>query len=53
MESLQKQISFEDERVGCMKFLRQSHLIVSHGKAVSVLSVGDNYSHRYTQTPMS
>lgn len=46
MESLLKTVSFEDNKVNDIKFIKQSHMIVAHNKQLSVLSVKDNFTSR-------
>ena len=51
MESQLKSISFEDSKVNCVRFIKQSHMIVAHNKSISVLSVKDNFTQRSTFAP--
>lgn len=50
MEALQRQIRFEDDRIGAIKFVKQQHLVVSHNRALTLLNVKDNFNHKFTFT---
>ncbi|TNV80981.1 hypothetical protein FGO68_gene11835 [Halteria grandinella] len=48
MEKLQKQIRFENDSIGCVKFIKSQYLVVAHNKAMTLLSLKDSFSLKLT-----
>lgn len=44
MDKVLKQITFENERVSCIKFIRQNLLIAAHDSKLTVMNIRDNFS---------
>ncbi|CDW85560.1 wd40 repeat-containing protein [Stylonychia lemnae] len=48
MSKMLKQIRFENDHVGCIKFIKQNYLIASHANQLTLLSIRDNFTTRQT-----
>ena len=48
MEKLLKQIRFEDEKIGCIQFLKQNYLLAAHDSSLTIMNIRDNFSQKQT-----
>ena len=53
MDKVLKQINFENERVSCIKFIRENYLVAAHNQTLTVMNIRDNFTSKLQFNPKS
>lgn len=48
MPKMLKQIRFENEQIGCIKFIKQNYLIAAHNGSITLMNQRDNFNTKQT-----